>query len=86
MVDLRGEMIVPPFGEYKYIYEIGSKPELILYWFRDSVAIFKKEITLLINPNQLKINEISRVDVIVGGHHGQCAFRFPMKLLFVMKS
>ena len=27
MVDLRGEIIVPQFGEYKYINEIGSKPE-----------------------------------------------------------
>ena len=29
MVDLCGEMIVQQFGEYKYIHEIGSKPELI---------------------------------------------------------
>ena len=29
MVGLCGEMIVPQFGEYKYIHEIGSKPELI---------------------------------------------------------
>ena len=42
ITDLCGEMIVPQFGEYKYIHEIGSKPELILYWVRDSVAIFKK--------------------------------------------
>ena len=46
----------------------------------------KKEISLLIKSNQLKVNEISRIDVIVGGDHGQGAFTFPMKLLFVMKS
>ena len=31
MTNLCGEMIVPQFGEYKYVHEIGSKPELILY-------------------------------------------------------
>ena len=31
------------------------------------------------------MNEISRIDIIVGGNHGQGAFRFLMKLLFVMK-
>ena len=86
MTDLCGEMNVPKFGEYKYIHEIGSKPELILYSVRYSVAIFKKEITLLIKSNILKVNDISRIDVIVGGDHGQDAFRFQVKLLFVMKS
>ena len=86
MVDLRGEMIVPPFGEYKYIYEIGSKPELILYWVRNSTTIFKNEIRLLIKCNLINIDDISRIDIIIGGDHGQCAFRFPMKLLFIMKS
>ena len=55
MVDLYGEMIVPQFGEYKYLHEIGSKPELILYWVCDFVTIFKKEITLLINSNKIKV-------------------------------
>ena len=32
------------------------------------------------------MNEIFRIDVTVGGDHGQGAFRFPMKLLFIMKS
>ena len=41
---------------------------------------------LFINHNQIKVNEISRIDIIVDGDHGQGAFRFPMKLLFVMKS
>ena len=44
MVDLRGEIIFPQFGEYKYIHETGSKPELILYWVRDYTAIFKKKL------------------------------------------
>ena len=48
--------------------------------------MFKKEISLLIKSNQLKFDEISRIDVIAGGDHGQGAFRFPMKLLFIMKS
>ena len=43
-------------------------------------------IGLLINSNKLKVNEIFRIDVIVGGDHGQGVFIFAMKLLFVMKS
>ena len=42
MTDLCGEIISPQSREYKYIHEISSKPDLILYWVRDSVAIFKK--------------------------------------------
>ena len=74
IADSCGKMIVPQFVEYKYFHAIGSKPELILYWVRDSVVIFKKEITLFINSNQIKINEISRIDVIVDGDHDQGDF------------
>ena len=42
MTDLCGEIIVPQFGEYKCIHEIGRKPELLLYWVRNYVTIFKK--------------------------------------------
>ena len=86
MTNLCDVMNVPQFGEYKYTHELGSKPELIVYWVRDSSVMFNKEINLFINSNQLKFNEISRIDMIVGGDHGQGAFRFPVKLLFVMKS
>ena len=42
MIDSYGKIIVPQFGEYNYIHELDSKPEHILYWVRDSTAIFKK--------------------------------------------
>ena len=42
MTDLCGEIIFPQFGEYKYIHEIGRKPELLLYWVRNYVAIFRE--------------------------------------------
>ena len=42
--DLCGEMILPKFGEYKYIHEIGSKSELILYLDRNFIVIFKKKL------------------------------------------
>ena len=70
MTNLCGEMIIPQFREYKYIHEIGSRPGLFLYWIRDSVAIFKKEISLLIKCNLIIIDDISRIDVVVGGDHG----------------
>ena len=79
IIDLCGEMIVSQFGECNYLHELDSKPELILHCVRDSTAIFKKEITLLINSKQLKVNEISRIDVIAGGDHCQGVFRISMK-------
>ena len=51
MTDLYGEIVAPQFGEYTYVHEVGNKPELILYWVCESVPIFKKESTLLINSN-----------------------------------
>ena len=69
-------MIVSQFEEYKYIHELGSKPKLMLYWVRDSVALFKKGIGLLIKSNHLKVDEISRIDVIVDGGHGQVFLDF----------
>ena len=86
MIDLCGKMIVQQFGEYNIIHELDSKPNFIFYWVSDYTAIFKKEITLLINSKQLKVNEISRIDIIVGGDHGQGNFIFLMKLLFVVKN
>ena len=86
MVDLRGEMIAPQFGEYKYTHETSTKLESILYWVRDSTAIFKKEISLLIKCKLITIDDVSRIDVVVGGDHSKGTFRFPMKLLFIMKS
>ena len=41
MIDLRGEMIAPQFGESKYVHKVGSKPEFVLYRVRDSATIFK---------------------------------------------
>ena len=40
MKNLSGDMILPKFGEYKYCTETGSKPEHILFWVRDTVAVF----------------------------------------------
>ena len=43
MKSLSGDMILPKFDEYKYYNEIGSEHEHILFWIRDTVATFKKE-------------------------------------------
>ena len=34
----------------------------------------------------LNLDALSRIDVVIGGDHGQGTFRFPMKLLFVLNS
>ena len=47
MKSLSGDMIIPKFGEYEYMnIEKGSKPEHILFWVCDIVAVFKKETQL----------------------------------------
>ena len=67
------------FFEYNYHHETGPKPELILFWVRETVAVFKKETQLLIDFSDVDTYYINRIDIIVGGNHGQGSFRFPMK-------
>ena len=62
-------MILPTFGEYKYNHEKGSKPEHILFWVRDTVAVFKKETQLLIESSDIDISDINRIYIVVGGDH-----------------
>ena len=45
----------PKFGEYNYYHETGTKPELILFWVRDTVAFFKKDTQLLIDSGDIDI-------------------------------
>ena len=86
MTSLSGDMILPKFGEYKYNnMEKGAKPEHILFWVRDTIAVFKKETQMLIGSGDIDILNISRIDIVVGGDDGQGAFRFPMKILYIMK-
>ena len=61
-----------------YYHEQGSKPEHILFWIRDTVAVFKKETQIIIDSDDIDILNISRIDIVVGGDHGQGAFRFSM--------
>ena len=42
IIDLCGKMIVSQFGECNYLHELDSKPELLLYWVRDSTTLFKE--------------------------------------------
>ena len=67
MIHLCGEMIVPQFGIYKYIHEVGSRPEVVLYWIRYFTAIFKTEISILVKSNMLNSDNLSRIDVVIGG-------------------
>ena len=41
MKSLSGDMILPKLSDYKYYHETRSKPEHILFWIHDTVAIFK---------------------------------------------
>ena len=42
MKALNCDTILPKFREYSHFHEAGSKPELILFWVRNIVAIYKK--------------------------------------------
>ena len=71
MKNFSGDMILPKFGEYKYYTESGTKPEHILFWIRDS-----KETQLVIESGDIDLSDIDRIDIVVGGDHGQGAFHF----------
>ena len=83
---LRRDMILPKFGEYKYYHEIGSKPEHILFWIRDTIAVFKKETQLLTKSGDINLSNIDRTDIVVAGDHGHGAFQFPIKILFIINN
>ena len=85
MKSLSGDMILPKFGEYKYYHETGSKPEHF-FLVRDTVAVFQKETQLLIESDNIDVSDTDRTDKVVDGDHGQGAFRFPMKILYIMNN
>ena len=68
---LSGNMTLPKFREHNYYHEAGSKPELILFWVRDIVAVYKKENNILIDYGDIHINKIKGIDIVVGGDNGQ---------------
>ena len=82
MKNLSEDVIISKFGEYNYHHETGFKLDLVIFWVRDTVAIFKKETGLLIDSDKIDISNINRIDIVVGGDHGQGTFRFPMKILY----
>ena len=67
MKSLSGDMMIPKFGEYDYYHETRTKPELILFWIRDIVTIFKKETQLLINSGDIDMYDINRTYIVMGG-------------------
>ena len=34
----------------------------------------------------MDISDINRIDIVVGGGHGQGVFRFPMKILYIINN
>ena len=86
MKNISGDIIIPKFDEYSYYHKTGTKSELIPFWVRDTLAVFKKETQLLINFDQIDISDINRIDIVVSGDHGQGVFRFSIKILYIMNS
>ena len=39
---------------------------------------------MLIESGDIDISDINGIYIVVGGDHGQGAFRFPMKILYIM--
>ena len=50
------------------------------------MIFFKKETQLLIESGDINLSDIDRIDIVVGGDHGQGAFRFPIKNLYIMNN
>ena len=44
MKTLNCDMILPKFREYSHFHEAGSKPELILFWVRNIVAVYRERL------------------------------------------
>ena len=86
MKSLSGDMILPNFGEYKYYHETRSKHEHILFWICDTVAVFKKDTQLIIDSGDIDSSDIDRIDIVIGGDHGQGEIRFPMNILYIMNN
>ena len=55
-----------------------------LPFVHDSIVIFKKETNNLINYLKVNINNVHRIDAVVGKYHDQGTFRFPIKLIDAM--
>ena len=85
MKRLSGYMITSKLGE-NYYHETRTKHELILFAFVTMFLFFKEKDTVLIDFDQINISDINNIGIVVGGDHGQGAFRFPMKILYVMNS
>ena len=41
---------------------------------------------MLIESSVIDISDINRIDIVVGGDHGQGAFRFPIEMLYIMNN
>ena len=41
---------------------------------------------MLIDSDQIDIYDINRIDIVVGSDHGQGAFRFTIKILYIINS
>ena len=56
------------------------------FYFRFVIRLlfFKKETQMLIDSSDINILYIKIINIVVGGDHGQGAFRFPMKILYIM--
>ena len=48
---------------------VGSKSELISFWIRDTVAIFKKNTNVFIDYQQLKVIGKPRIYLVLGDDH-----------------
>ena len=86
MKALSDDMILSEFIEYNYYHEARSKPELILFWVRDSVAVYKKSTQILMDYSDININKMNNTDIVVGGDNGQGVFRFSMKILCIINT
>ena len=79
-------MVLPTFGDYDYYHEARSKPEIILFWTRDIVTVYRKETQVLINYGDIDINKMDCVDLVVDGDYWQGFSCFSMKILYIMNN
>ena len=58
-----------------------KRPERVTYWWKDPVDEFLRNLSYVINGNNLNPSEIEFVQVVNGADHGKLKFRFTAKLI-----
>ena len=73
-------------GKAPHSYEKGDAPETLEYSYKCLKTELETQIASKLSCYDLQRTPIERVDIILGGDHGQGAFQFGVKVVIVLKN